>query len=150
MFCPKCGAQLNANYRMCPQCGAMLQAQPGNVQNNVPNYAPGYAPNSAPGYAPVNGYTPSNTVDEAAKPILVFGILSLSFSLSFFMSLLGLIFGIVGLNKAKAYLASVRSTPAKQATVGQKLSLAGTIIGAVMMAFFLFYIIFIVALVGGY
>ena len=149
MFCPKCGAQLNDNTRMCPRCGAMLQAQPGNVPNYAPNNgyapnnAPGYAPNAAPGYAPV---APAPApVDEAAKPVLVFGILSLVFSLSGFLSLLGLIFGIVGLGKAKGYFATAGSTPAKQASVGQKLSLAGTIISGIGMAFALLIFILILA-----
>ena len=128
MFCPKCGAQLNENFRVCPKCGAMVQGQDANVTNNSTYNGPLGDP----------------------KPVLVFGILSLSFALTFFMSFLGIIFGIIGLKKANAYNEFARNAPAKQATIGRKLSLAGLITGSVMTGIFLIYIIAIVALVGGY
>ena len=128
MLCPKCGAPLNENFRVCPRCGAMAQGQDASVTSNSTYNGPLGDP----------------------KPVLVWGILSLAFSLTFFASFLGIIFGIVGRKKANAYNEFTHNAPAKQVKIGRKLSLAGIITGSVITAIFLIYIMFIAALIGGY
>ena len=125
MFCAKCGAQMNDNFRVCPQCGATQQGQEQNLTNN----------------STYNGPLGNPT------PVLVWGILSLSFAVTFYFSFLGLIFGIVGTKKAKAYREFTQNAPAKQADIGQNLSKAGIIVGAILTAIaFVVFMIYVIAI----
>lgn len=110
MFCPKCGNTVNEDATFCPVCGAALkgEAQP--------------APQPTPAYAPVRG---SNTM----------AILGLVFA--FIMPILGLIFSILGLNKAKEMQGE-----------GHGLALAGLIISIVEMAISLIVIIVWIAVLS--
>ena len=128
MFCGNCGAQLDDSFRACPRCGAPVQRQQTSAAYN-PTYID---PRSNP------------------KPVLVFGILSLSFSLTFFLSFLGTIFGIVGLVKAKAYNNFTGNVPSKQVTIGRRLSLAGLIVGSIITGYFLFYMIGFIGILASY
>lgn len=61
--------------------------------------------------------------------------------------ILGIIFGIIGRNKAKEYVAAYGQTTG-QVKTGSILSNVGFIAGIVMTVFWAFYIIVIVAILG--
>lgn len=80
--------------------------------------------------------------------VLVWGILGLAFSCSFYLSLLGLIFSIVAKGKVTAYTTGGGQLTGK-AKVGAILAKVGLILGIVFTAlFFLWLIIVIVAAIG--
>ena len=111
MICNQCGAQLPEGTTVCPNCGAALNAQPQYQQ-------------------------PFQAQPVAAQPnILVFGILSLVFS-----GIVGLILGIVGRKKGKAFVAQ-----GGQLTGGSKvgfiLSLVGIIVSIVAIVIIVIYAI---------
>lgn len=124
MFCDKCGAQLNDNSRVCPQCGAPIHGEEQNI-TVTSTYA---GPLGDP------------------KPVLVWGILGLAFSCTFFLSFLGIIFSAIGLKKARAYNQFTNNAQSGQAKTGRILSIVGIPVGIVMTIIFAIYIIAIVGL----
>lgn len=95
-FCSNCGNSVRDDMTFCPNCGA-------SVQGGAPvNYNQGY---NAPTASWTNGYAIAG------------------FILAFFFALLGLIFSIIGLNKANEHNGS-----------GKGLSIAGIIIATLNMA----------------
>lgn len=127
MYCNNCGAQLAENSRFCQNCGQLVQSEKQNVS-------------AASTYeGPMGNPT----------PVLVWGIISLAFACSFFLSFLGIVFGIVGLNKYNTYV-DFCGTGSKQAHIGRKLSKAGLIVGIILtVLFILYFIAFIFAVSNG-
>ena len=81
MFCTKCGRELANEETYCPYCGTVF---------SYPDGTP---------YAP-----PDDTVkDQMAGNVLTWGILSLAFSISGCLSLLGFIFSFIAKSRALAY-----------------------------------------------
>ena len=80
--------------------------------------------------------------DHAPSPTktLIFGILGLAFSCSFFLSLVGVIFSALCLSRANEYYRILGSLCGK-VKVGRILSKIGLILGIVMMALFLLYVL---------
>ena len=128
MLCEKCGSQLNDNSRFCPNCGAPI---PGEEQNVTPT-STYEGPMGNPG------------------PVLVWGILGLSFACSFFLSFLGIIFSVIGLKKANQFASFTGGAYSKQASIGRGLSKAGLIVGIILTVLFVIYIIALVALAVRY
>ena len=122
MFCQRCGAFINDNQRVCPQCGMVISGQEANV-SNVSSYE-----------GPMGSTTPA----------LVCGILGLSFACTFYLSILGVIFSIIGLCKANKARTIIGNT-SKKVNTGRKLSIAGIITGAILTTL-LFIVIIVVAL----
>lgn len=121
MFCPNCGTQVPEDANACPNCGTFLKsAQP--------------AP-EAPVYqaAPVYNAAPVNTIPYNTTPILVFGIIALAFACSFYVSFVGIIFGVITKSKVNAYLAQGGVLSGK-AKVGSILGKVGLILGIVLTA----------------
>lgn len=108
MYCQKCGAFLNENSRLCPQCGNPIPGEERNVTIN----------------STYQGALGNPT------PVLVWGIVGLAFSLSFYLSLLGVIFSIVGLNKSNTYNQFTSYTTSNKAKIGRRLSIAGIAVGS--------------------
>lgn len=116
MTCPICGATVNPGTKFCVNCGATLNAP---VQQNL---------------VPVNpeaqALTPSN--------VLTWGILGAAFACTFFVSFLGIIFGVIGLKKANSFLA-VYGPGSTQVKVGHILSKVGIIAGSILAFLCLVY-----------
>ena len=92
MTCKNCGAQLPDGVTFCTNCGAAVEAPQPQAQ---PEPQPMYQ-QPQPTYAqPVAGAQPN---------LLVLGILSLAFLGGFFTSIVGMILGILGRKKGKAYI----------------------------------------------
>lgn len=124
MYCEKCGSQINDNSRFCPNCGATISGEEQNVT-------------AASTYeGPMGNPT----------PVLVWGIIGLAFSCSFVLSFLGIIFSIIGLNKAKNFAAFTGNAYSKQASIGRRLSIAGIIVGAIFTVLFIIYIAIIIGM----
>ena len=117
MFCKKCGAYMNDNQRYCSQCGAVIIGEEGKV-SSVSSYV-----------GPMGSTTPT----------LVFGILGLSFSFSFCLSILGIIFSIIGLCKANRAVDIIGNT-SRKVNIGRRLAIAGLIVGIITTVLFVVYI----------
>lgn len=85
-------------------------------------------------------------VGQAPSPVLVlvFGIISLATAVSFYLSIVGFVFGILGKKKAEEYRSS-GAAPATQVNVGGGLAKAGFIVGLIMSIIFTIFIIAIAA-----
>ena len=116
MNCTSCGAQINAGERYCSTCGAP---------------APVEAP-CAPAATVETTYVPAAPA-LSSTPILVFGILALSFACSFYFAFLGIIFGAIAKSKLSAFVAQGGEVAGK-AKVGKILGKIGLIVGIVMTA----------------
>lgn len=122
MYCEKCGSQINENTRFCPNCGALISGEEQNVTAASTYEGPMGSP----------------------TPVLIWGILGLSFALTMFLSILGIIFSAVGLNKAKNFESFTGGAYSRQASIGRKLSIAGIIVGIIMTVLFIIYIAVII------
>lgn len=110
MYCNKCGTLLNENTRICPQCGAPVVGQERNLTTTSTYQGPLGNP----------------------VPVLVWGIIGLSFALTFYLSFLGVIFSFVGLSKSNKYRAFTGDAPSNMAKIGRRLSIAGIIVGIIL------------------
>ena len=116
MFCTKCGRELADTETYCPYCGQVFSYLDGTP------------------YTP-----PDDTVkDQMAGNTLTWGILSLAFSLSGCLSLLGFIFSFTARKKAKAYRLAFGELEGR-ARVGQILSWVGFGVGIGYTAFWILY-----------
>lgn len=119
-----------------------------------PAYEAAPAPAPAPMAAPVQPVQPVYAAtpvapmatavpggnNDLAKSVLVFGIMAVAFAVSYYLSLGGVIFGIIGLNKAKKFSEECGQVYGK-AKIGKYLSLGGLIGGAVLGGISLLYIL---------
>lgn len=146
MICTNCGTQFEDGNAFCPNCGTPA-AQPAPAPAAAqPQY--GYAPQ--PQAQPVYGAAPVIGAGDAdaAKSCMITGILAAAFSCTFFLSFLGIVFGPMGLSKAKQYVAQYNSYPAK-VRVGKYLSIGGLAMGIFMTVYFCIYFLgFLIALSG--
>ena len=124
MYCRNCGAAVNENFRVCPQCGTPVHGEEQHLTTNSTYYGSLGNP----------------------TPALVWGILGLAFSLTFYLSFLGIIFSCIGIRKASNYNEFTRSAPSKKAKIGRRLSISGVIIGSI----FTIRLIVIIALAVNY
>ena len=92
MFCKNCGRQLDEGENICPACGTV------NASENTAT------PNAGIEYA-VDAVDLANErlKDEMAGAALKWGIISLAFSASGCLSLLGFIFSFIAKSRALAY-----------------------------------------------
>ena len=119
MLCEKCGSSIQENTRICPYCGTPIRGEEQNI-TETSTYA---------------GSLGNPT------PVLVWGIVGLSFALSFYLSFLGIIFSAVGLGKSRAYNRFTFNAQSKKAAVGRRLSIAGMIVGCAVTVLMLLLII---------
>ncbi len=130
MFCKNCGTQLPDDARFCPNCGSDFQPV---TPNSSANTAPQFAQSAQPAVADNSG------------SILTFGILGLAFGCSFWLSLLGIIFGRIAMSKARLYQVSIGPLSGKART-GSILGKVGFILGIVftsILAFYLFVLLIV-------
>ena len=90
MFCKNCGRQLDENETLCPACGTVN----GGETATAPTVEYGYDAVTEANEQRKNGM---------AGQALTWGILSLAFSASGCLSLLGFIFSFIAKSKALAY-----------------------------------------------
>ena len=90
MFCKNCGRQLDENENVCPVCGTVNGGETAAT------------PTLEYGYDAVNEAN-EQLKNEMASQSLKWGILSLAFSASGCLSLLGFIFSFIAKSKALAY-----------------------------------------------
>ena len=90
MFCKNCGRQLDEGENVCPVCGTVNGGETAT------------APTVEYGYDAVNAAN-EQMKSEMGGQALKWGILSLAFSASGFLSLLGFIFSFIAKSKALAY-----------------------------------------------
>ncbi|MCH5269260.1 MAG: DUF4190 domain-containing protein [Lachnospiraceae bacterium] len=107
------------------QYGAAAYGQQAGTSYNQPAGAPGAAPYVQPGSYPASAPIPVQTVDNSGPAIwaLVFGVLAVI--TGFFIPLLGILFGVLGVNRARL---SIGSSKGGMAKIGQVLSIVGVAI----------------------
>ena len=155
MFCHNCGNALEDGAKFCPNCGTPVAApvideapvveQPVVEEPVVEQpQQPVYEAPAAPVYQQPVYTTPVNPeLNGMSKSILIFGIIGLAFSCSFYLSLLGIIFSAIGKGKVKAFLAAGGQLTGK-AKVGNILAKVGLILGIVLTALFVVWLITII------
>jgi hypothetical protein len=134
MFCKNCGRQLDENENVCPVCGTV---NGGETSAATPTIEYGF-----------------NAVNEAneqlknsmASQALTWGILSLAFSASGCLSLLGFIFSFIAKSKALAYERTFGVLEGK-ARVGRILGKVGFGVGLGLTIYM--GIVFFVSLLAG-
>ena len=137
MFCSNCGTQIVDGARFCGVCGTqILQANPQvEVQQNVQQPIMGQVVYQAePEVDPVR----KELAEQAAGSALTWGILSLVFA--YITGFLGIIFGCVGISKAKKFKELNNGVLEGKAKVGRGLSIGGLWFGVGMMIFWALYI----------
>ena len=153
-----------APVQAAPIEAAPVQAAPVEA---APVYATPVEPTPAPAPAaipvapvapvqPVYSATPVATPiagadNELAKSILVMGIIAVACCCTYYFAFVGIIFGAIGLSKAKKFIDEAGQLFGK-AKVGKYLSLGGLIGGCVLTGITLFYILmmFIAAIGSNY
>ncbi len=140
MICTNCGTQFEDGNAFCPNCGTPA-AQPAPAPAPA-QAAPQY--NYAPQPQPQPVYAPTAGDPDAAKSCMITGILAAAFACTFFVGFLGIVFGPMGLNKAKAYLTQYGSYPVK-VRIGKYLSIGGLALGIFDTVYLFIYIIGIIA-----
>jgi hypothetical protein len=132
MFCKNCGRQLDEGENVCPVCGTVNGGE--TAAASTLEY----------GYDTVNE-TNEQMKSEMAGQALKWGILSLAFSASGCLSLLGFIFSFIAKSKALSYQQTYGMLEGK-AKVGRILGKVGFGVGLGYSIFFALYFVLIVAL----
>ena len=130
MFCKNCGRQLDEGENVCPVCGTVNGGETAT------------APAVEYGYDAVNAAN-EQLKSEMAGQALTWGILSLAFSASGCLSLLGFIFSFTARKKAREY-ARLFGQLEGRARVGNILSWAGFGTGLGYSIFFTLYFAIII------
>ena len=125
MFCTKCGRELADTETYCPYCGLIFANLDGT---------PYFVPDDA-------------MKDQMAGNVLTWGILSLAFSASGCLSLLGFIFSFTARKKAKEYTRLCGELEGR-ARVGNILGWIGFGVGIGYTAFWILYIAFFALIFG--
>ena len=134
MFCTKCGRELADTETYCPACGTVNASE----TTATPNAGIEYAVDAV-------DLANERLKDEMAGAALKWGIISLAFSASGCLSLLGFIFSFIAKGKALAYQ-NVFGVLEGRAKAGRILSKIGFGVGLGYSIFFAIYFVAIVAL----
>ena len=146
MFCQNCGSALDDGVKFCPNCGAAVFAPQPEEPAEQPVYEEPAGSLCEQPAEPVKEepVVAAPAVDPKlnalAKGSLIFGIIGLSCTCTFWLSLLGIIFSAIGRGKVKAYLAAGGELHGK-AKVGSILSKFGLIFGIILFVFFVLWLI---------
>ena len=115
MICKHCGYEIAEGSAFCSTCGKVVDEADAVVA--VEN---------------------SEQRDNLGGRILTFGILSIAFAVTFFLSFLGIIFAAVAKSMAAAYVREYGETEGR-ATVGKNLAKPGLIVGIIFTVFAIIY-----------
>lgn len=123
MYCKLCGLQLEDNVNICPRCGEVQDPskQSESTANGQPLYEPLYTQASEK----------NEEKDALAGSALTWAILSLAFSASGCLALLGFIFSFIAKGKVNTYISLYGQTEGKT-SVAKGLAKAGFIVGLIM------------------
>ena len=136
MFCKNCGRQLDEGENVCPVCGTV---------NGGETAA---APTLEYGYNAVNEAN-EQMKSEMAGQALKWGILSLAFSASGCLSLLGFIFSFIAKSKALSYQQTYGMLEGK-AKVGRILGKVGFGLGLGLTIYMSFFVlVFLLGFITG-
>lgn len=153
MNCPSCGKPVDDNAAFCTECGAALQAA-AVAEEPVQEVVPEVPQEPVQEVAQEIPQEPvQNIVQEPAqeagypsgKGILTMGILALVFC----EIGIGVIFGAIGLSRAKAYVKNYGKLVGS-AKPGKVLSLIGLIVSIIMIVFWILYFLFLGVLIANY
>ena len=133
MFCKNCGRQLDENENVCPVCGTVNGGE--TAKASTLEY----------GYDAVNEAN-EQLKNSMAGQALTWGILSLAFSASGCLSLLGFIFSFIAKSKALAYEQTFGILEGK-ARVGRILGKVGFGVG-LGMTIYMGFAVFVGVLAG--
>ena len=154
-------APVAAPVEAAPVAAAPIEAAPVQAApvESAPVYATPVEPAPAPAPAaipvapvapvqPVYAATPVSTPisgadNDLAKNILVMGIIAVACCCTYYFAFVGIIFGAIGLSKAKKFIEDAGQLFGK-AKVGKYLSLGGLIAGCVFTGITLFYLLMVV------
>ena len=120
MICKHCGNNIENNATFCPICGKIV------------------SDGTSVGVVEID--CDDERRDSLGGRILGFGIMSLVFVNTFFLSFLGIIFGAIAKHKAARYADEFGETTGR-ATVGKHMGKIGLILGIVMTVLCVFYIV---------
>ena len=150
MFCSFCGNKIPDGSGFCPKCGRRLDAShkietAPEIDHELGSAAPHEPPldifelrteNAQPEGEKIPVPDPNEEEHRAAaaKRILIFGILGLSFAVLWLFSVIGLAFSIVSKILVARYVRRFGETSGK-ATVGKSLGKAGFIVGIILSVF---------------
>ena len=150
MFCQNCGTLLPEGVKFCPECGAPVEiTEPvrdmPTVEEPVVAAAPIYEQPvyETPVQQPIVQSSPE--AQALSTPILIFGILGLSFACIPYVNFLGIIFSAIAKKKVKQFL-GLGGVLSGKAKVGSILATVGLIIGIIFTV--IFAIIITVAIFG--
>lgn len=129
MVCNNCGTQFADGNAFCPNCG-------------TPAPQPDYVYAQQPIQPTYQAVAPGNP--EEAKSCMITGILAAALACTFFASFMGIVFGIMGLNKSKKYIQQYGQYTAK-IRVGKYCSIGGLAMGGFLTIYFIIYILAIIA-----
>ncbi len=150
MFCKNCGNQLADDVKFCSVCGAPVDTTAPTQDPTPVEPIPAEIPVETPveNLDPIPTMPPAAVVGSYPSPVsvLVWGIVALSLACTVWFSFLGIIFGAVGLGKAKKYFLS-GAPYSTQVKVGRGLAKGGLIAGIVITAVYAF--IFLIAFIAG-
>lgn len=165
MFCSNCGNQISEGSRFCGVCGAPVEVAPQQqpaqqqpVQPEQPVYQqpvyqqpvyqqPVY---QQPVYQQENVVDPiaKEMADKAASSALTFGILSLVFACTFYLSFLGIIFACIAFSKANKNKMFNNGVLHAKAKVGRGLAIGGLIAGIVFTFFLMIFVLAMISVIG--
>ena len=134
MFCKNCGKEIADGTRFCASCGASVESEP---KTN----------------GPINNVASDHEMavrSDASRSILIFGILSVAFSCTFWLAIVGWILGGICKNKVREYEAHFGPVSG-MAKVGKYLGVGGfiggivfTILSSLYWVWYVLYIFFAV------
>ena len=171
MFCSNCGNQISEGSRFCGVCGAPVevapQQQPVQPQQPAQPEQPVYQQPvyqqpvyqqpvyqqpvyQQPVYQQENVVDPiaKEMADKAASSALTFGILSLVFACTFYLSFLGIIFACIAFSKANKNKMFNNGVLQAKAKVGRGLAIGGLIAGIVFTFFLTIFVLSMIAVIG--
>ena len=134
MFCKNCGRQLDEGENICPACGTVNASETTATPNAGIEYAVGAV-----------DLANERLKDEMAGAALKWGIISLAFSASGCLSLLGFIFSFIAKSRALAYR-NVFGVLEGKAKVGRILGKVGFGLGLGMTIYVA--LVFVIALLA--
>ena len=115
MICKHCGYEIEDGSAFCSTCGKVVEET-----------------------VAVENAEVSKRREDFGGRILALGIMSLAFSITFFLSFLGIIFGAIAKSMASAYEREFGETDGR-ATVGKNLAKPGLIVGIILTAIGVLY-----------
>jgi ABC-type multidrug transport system permease subunit len=175
MFCQQCGAQIDDKALFCNNCGTRtnnvqqpVQQQPVQqpvyqqpmqqpyvqqpVQQQPVYQQPVYQQPvyQQPVYQQENVVDPiaKEMADKAAGSALTFGILSLVFACTFYLSFLGIIFACIAFSKANKNKMFNNGVLQAKAKVGRGLAIGGLVAGIVFTFFLMIFVLTMMAVIG--